>query len=78
LDGNREPLACVDASLDVDLHDGRVHAGHDIQMANGHVIAKCGKLQKVSFSIPGAEYMWLSRIKRGYFVGDGISRKRHF
>ena len=22
--------------------------------------------------------MWLSRIKRGYFVGDGISRKRHF
>ena len=23
-------------------------------------------------------HMWLSRIKRGYFVGDGISRKRHF
>ena len=24
------------------------------------------------------DYMWLSRIKRGYFVGDGISRKMHF
>ena len=58
-DGNREPIACVDASLDVDLHDGRVRAGHDIQMANGPVIVKCGKLQKVSFSIPGAEYMQL-------------------
>ena len=40
----------MDASLDVDLHDGRVRAGHDIQMANGPVIVKCGKLQKVSFS----------------------------
>ena len=30
-----------------------------IQMANGPVIAKCAKLQKVSFSIPGAEYMQL-------------------
>ena len=28
-------------------------------MANGPVIVKCGKLQKVSFSIPGAEYMQL-------------------
>ena len=36
-DGNREPIACVDASLDVDLHDGRVRAGHDIMMANGPV-----------------------------------------
>ena len=40
---------------------GRVHEGHDIQMANGPVIAKCSysKLQKVTFSIPGAEYMQL-------------------
>ena len=41
------------------IYDGRVRAGHDIQMANGPVIAKCAKLQKVSFSIPGAEYMQL-------------------
>ena len=44
-DGNKEPLACVDASLDVDLYDGRVRAGHDIQMANGPVIAKCARFR---------------------------------
>ena len=27
---------------------------------------------------PAVQHVWLSRIKRGYLVGDGISRKRHF
>lgn len=56
-DGDAEPMATVDASLDIDLHDGRTRAGHDITMAGGPLTAKCKKLQKVAYSIPGAEYM---------------------
>ena len=38
---------------------------------------KCGETEAVKKERNQKE-MWLSRIKRGYFVGDGISRKRHF
>lgn len=54
-----QPMAFVDAALEIDLHDGRVRAGHDISMAGGPVVFKCQKIQKVAFAIPGAEYMQL-------------------
>ena len=58
-DNDCTPMATVDASLEVDLHDGRTRAGHDIVMSGGPVVARSAKLQKVAFAIPGAEYMQL-------------------
>ena len=51
------PMATVDASLDPDLRDGKVRAGHIVQMSGGPVCFASNKIQKVAFSIPGAEYM---------------------
>ena len=55
--------AFVDASLEIDIGDGRVRAGHTVRMAGGPIISRCSKLQRVSKGIPGADYMWLSRIE---------------
>ena len=49
--------AFVDASLEIDIGDGRVRAGHTIRLAGGPIISRSSKLQRVSKGIPGAEYM---------------------
>ena len=51
--------AFVDSSLEVDIADGKVRAGHTLRLAGGPLLAKSSKLQRVSYGIPGAEYMQL-------------------
>ena len=43
----------------------------------GHKLVATGKKRMTAFDFR-VNNMWLSRIERGYLVGGGISRKRHF
>ena len=79
------PMATVDASLDPDLRDGKVRAGHIVQMSGGPVCFASNKIQKVAFSIPGAEYMqqrtcgvdivWLRSLLQEIGLGEIVKQR---
>ena len=69
--------------MDVRVFQERYDRGHNLTILNSEGLS-CyidKKPESSHFEMAARNernQLWLSRIKRGYFVGDGISRKRHF
>ena len=59
-DGNRIPVACMDASNKQDPKSGKCQYGFGIRMAGGPFITHSALLQNVGYGAPAQEHMALS------------------